>query len=128
MQNANSVAAFEPAIDALNELAFLTVPTEMAVAVHKCFKLTHDITHAQVKSAGGPAHSEMGLDDVFPVFLWVVTQCNVAQLCKCVYFMEFFSDSDEKISALGYSATSLAAAVAHLGMVEKESFLPPVVP
>lgn len=42
--------------------------------------------------------------------------------------MEYYCDGDEQISALGYSATSLAAAVAHLGMIDRESFSSPVVP
>eukprot|EP00026_Physarum_polycephalum_P001281 Phypoly_transcript_01282.p1 GENE.Phypoly_transcript_01282~~Phypoly_transcript_01282.p1 ORF type:complete len:1125 (+),score=279.27 Phypoly_transcript_01282:124-3498(+) len=121
-QGPNSIAAFEPAIEALNELAFLIVPTDMSVAVHRAFKLTHDITLTQMRAQGGGG-AEMGMDDVFPMFLWVVTQCNVARLAQCVYFMEFFSDNEERISILGYAATSLAAAVAHLSQIEKELFI-----
>jgi len=122
----SNIIAFEPAIEALNDIGFMVVPTDMIVTVHRAFKLTYDATLSQVKAYGGP-NAEMGMDDVFPVFLWVVTQCNVARLCRCVYFMDQFSDSDEKISVLGYAATSLAAAVAHLCQIEKETFLPPYV-
>lgn len=135
---------FEAAVDMLEDIGLLLVPTDMVMAVHSALKITHDTAVQILKSSaqnstresgnhtstgnittirnsisygGGAEGGGMGMDDVFPLFLWVVIHANVADIGRCLYIMEHYSTQQERMSALGWCTTSLAAAVTHISQL-----------
>jgi hypothetical protein len=121
----NGSQPYEPAVAALQEISLQLVPIDMVVCVHHSISRIHDAAVGELlkqqQSSRDSALMKMGMDDVFPLFLWVVVMADVPCISECAYLMDQYSTHQEKISSLGWCTASLVAAITHLCALDQDN-------
>ncbi|XP_071447156.1 alsin [Hetaerina americana] len=97
--------AFVEAVETLQQLKTTFCPTEKLQVIHRTFER---IAYT-IQGILGVDFKQLGMDDLFPIFHFIVVKAQILQLGSEIHFIEDFLESHLRNGELGMMFTTLKA-------------------
>jgi Vacuolar sorting protein 9 (VPS9) domain len=109
------LAPYFPALDAplrqvaeqLEDIVFYAMPGDAIACAQRAMQR---VTELGQRFASAP----LAADDIFPLFLFVVVHAHLPAVHEHLHYFDAFSSATRHMGPLGYSLTTLEAAVSHI--------------